>query len=110
MIIVGASNSIYSHTITKLDILTGLDPLQVCVAYERDGQTYRDLPMGMDGLEGYTPVFEAMLGWTEDIRAARKWEDLPVQAQAYIQRIEGACDVPVGWISVGPERDQLVVR
>jgi adenylosuccinate synthase len=96
--------------ITKLDILTGVDPLKVCVGYRRDGQTYPDLPLGLFQLEQFAPVYEELPGWAADIQQARAWDDLPAEAQAYIQKIEAVSEVKVGWVSVGPERDQLVVR
>ncbi len=103
-------NGLTRLALTKLDILTGIDPLQVCTAYERDGKTYQDLPMGAEGLETFRPVLEALPGWSEDIRGAQQWNDLPKQAQDYIRKIEQVSGVPVGWVSVGPERQQLVVR
>jgi adenylosuccinate synthase len=103
-------NGLTNLALTKLDILTGIDTLQVCTAYEREGKIYKDLPMGMDGLEKYTPVLEALPGWSEDICGARRWDDLPEQAQFYIRKIEETSGVPVSWISVGPEREQMVVR
>ena len=99
----------FSHlAITKLDILTGIDPLKVCVAYQKDGQQYSHLPMGLTDLAGFEPVYEQLPGWREDVTGARLWDDLPEAAQGYIQFIEEKIGVPVGWISVGPERDQMV--
>lgn len=99
----------FSHlAITKLDILTGIDPLYLCVAYQKDGQQYPRLPMGLASLEGFEPVYQELPGWTEDVQWARNWDDLPAAAQAYVRLIEETTGVPVGWISVGPERDQLV--
>jgi adenylosuccinate synthase len=61
-------------------------------------------------LDQFQPVYENLPGWDEDVQGARQWADLPPAAQAYIEKIEDACGVPVKWISVGPEREQLVVR
>ena len=99
----------FSHlAITKLDILTGIDPLKVCVAYKKDGVQHAHLPMGLTSLEGFTPVYQELPGWTEDVQDARTWDDLPEAAQGYVRLIEETIGVPVGWISVGPERDQMV--
>jgi adenylosuccinate synthase len=99
----------FSHlAITKLDILTGIDPLRVCVAYQKDGVEYPHLAMGLASLEGFKPVYQELPGWTEDVQQARTWDDLPEAAQGYVRFIEETIGVPVGWISVGPERDQMV--
>jgi adenylosuccinate synthase len=102
-------NGLTALALTKLDILTGLDPLRICVAYQRDGETFEDLPLGLNGLETFTPVYEDLPGWTEDVSGAREWGDLPAPAQAYVRRIEELSGVRCPYISVGPERDQLVV-
>ncbi len=101
-------NGLTHLAITKLDIFSGLDALQVCVAYHKDGRTYRDLPLGLYQMDTFTPVYEELPGWQEDITAARLWNDLPPQAQGYIRFIEKQVGVPVGWVSVGPEREQMV--
>jgi len=99
----------FTHlAITKLDILTGMPVLRLCVGYQRDGVMYHDLPMGLYRMEEYTPVYQEMPAWDQEIQSARTWEDLPVQAQDYIREIENQVGVKVGWISVGPERDQMV--
>ena len=103
-------NGFTSLALTKLDILTGIDPLRLCTTYEREGQRYTHLPLGLHELDQFQPVYENLPGWDEDVQGARQWADLPPAAQAYIEKIEDACGVPVKWISVGPEREQLVVR
>jgi len=101
----------FTHlAITKLDILTGLPELKVCIGYQREGMTYANLPMGTYQMESYEPIYLELPGWEQDIQAARTWQDLPHQAQEYIQVIENQVGVEVGWISVGPERDQMVSR
>ena len=69
---------------------------------------YASLPLGTHKMEDYPPAYGELPGWTEDIRAARVWDDLPAACQAYVRRIEEFTGVKVGWISVGPERDQMV--
>ena len=101
-------NGLTELVLTKLDILTGLDPLRLCVAYRRGGQVYQNLPFGPSELAGFEPVYEEIPGWQQDLRRVRTWEDLPQRARAYILRIEELCGVPVRIVSVGPERDQVV--
>ena len=101
-------NGLTELALTKLDILTGLDPLYICTAYRRADQTYQDLPYGPNQLSGFEPIYEQLPGWQEDIRHARRWEELPQAARAYILRIEKLSGVPVRLVSVGPEREQVV--
>jgi adenylosuccinate synthase len=103
-------NGMTKLALTKLDILTGIDPLRVCMAYQKEGEVFRDLPMGTHGLEAFEPVYEDLPGWDEDIQSARVWDDLPAAAREYIRFIEQESGVPVGWVSVGAERSQMVVR
>lgn len=100
-------NGITELTITKLDILSGLEMIKICVGYQADGKVYKNLPLGPTDLD-YEPVYEEVPGWAEDIMTVRKWENLPSQAQGYIQRLEELAGVPVRLISVGPERDQVI--
>ncbi len=102
-------NGISELTITKLDVLSGLESLQICTGYQADGRTYHDLPLGPTDLE-YEPEYEDLPGWQADIMNVRQWEHLPQAAQAYIQRIEEIAGVPASLISVGPERDQVIKR
>ncbi|MBN1231127.1 MAG: adenylosuccinate synthase [Anaerolineales bacterium] len=102
------TNGISSLALTKFDILTGLDPLKICVAYESSGKIHTELPMGMSNLGSFTPVYEDMEGWTEDVTGCRTWDELPSQAQAYVKKVEAIVGIPVKWVSVGPEREQLV--
>lgn len=101
-------NGITELALTKLDILTDLDPLKICLAYRRNNETYPNLPMGPGDLEGFEPIVEELPGWHEDIRSVRSWEALPAEARAYILRIEALCGATVRLVSVGPERDQVV--
>ncbi len=94
--------------ITKLDVLSGLDEVKICVAYQADGRTYTELPFGPADLSAFSPVYETLPGWQEDLRGCRTWESLPPAARRYILRIEELSGVPVWLTSVGPERDQVV--
>jgi adenylosuccinate synthase len=106
-------NGLTELALTKLDVLTGLDPLRICVAYcEKEPTSSRasfgELPLGPGKLTGYEPVYEELPGWDMELQSVRRWEDLPEQARAYILRIEELSGVPVRLVSVGPERDQIV--
>lgn len=101
-------NGLTELALTKLDILTGLEPLRICTAYRKGGQVYQDLPLGPGELAGFEPVYEELPGWQNDLRSTRTWEELPPQSRAYILRIEELSSVPVRTVSVGPERQQVV--
>jgi adenylosuccinate synthase len=103
-------NGISEMAVTKLDVLTGLDPLRLCVAYEADGKRFSDVPFGPSNLQAYQPVYEVFPGWTEDLRNIRTWGDLPASTRAYLERIADLCGVPISLVSVGPERSQLLLH
>ncbi len=96
--------------ITKLDILSGLDTLRVATGYEAGGESHAEFPRQHRVLYKCSPVYEELEGWSEDITGARRFGDLPPAARRYIRFVEETVGVPVGWVSVGPERSQLVVR
>jgi adenylosuccinate synthase len=102
-------NGLTELVITKLDILTGLHPIRICTSYNRKGSQFQELPLGPGELSGFEPVYKDFHGWDEDVRTVRKINELPDDARAYIRFIEEACDVSVSMISVGPERDQMIV-
>ncbi len=98
-----------SHLVlTKLDILSGLDTLQIAVAYDLDGQILRYPPASDHELARVKPIYETLSGWAEDITQARQMEDLPIAARQYVHRVSELCGVPIMMLSVGPERDQLI--
>jgi len=101
-------NGFTELVVTKLDVLSGLDALQIAVAYERDGERVTAMPLFTPDFECVRPVYEALPGWTEDVSAARRFDDLPPNARRYIRRIEELSGVPVSLVSVGPEREQAV--
>jgi adenylosuccinate synthase len=102
-------NGFTELVITKLDVLSGFDELKIAIAYEIDGQRVEYPPSIIQELERAQPVYETMPGWQEDISAVRRFRDLPETARAYIRRIAELCDTPVTMVSVGPERDQLML-
>jgi adenylosuccinate synthase len=102
-------NGITELAVTKLDILSGLPKVKICTAYVKDTDTYSDLPYGPANLSPFKPVYEELPGWNKDIRLVKEWGDLPAQAQDYIRRIEHLAGVPIRLVSVGPEREQVVL-
>ena len=94
--------------LTKLDVLSGMDEIEICVAYEKDGVTTRDFPFPQD-LKDYKPVYIKVKGWKQDISGARKKEDLPKEALLYIAKIEELTGANIKYVSVGPERSQYIV-
>jgi len=102
-------NGLSSLAITKLDVLTGLDQLKVCVGYDIEGQRIASRPASMKKMAQCRPIYKEMPGWQEDISQARQVNDLPENARAYIRIIEEITDVPVSFISVGPGRDETIV-
>ena len=103
-------NGFTELALTKLDILTGLDPVFICTAYEYRGERLVDFPQDSAVLAACRPIYEALPGWPEDVRGIRCFEALPAAARAYIARIEALAGAPVTMVSVGPERDQLIRR
>lgn len=103
-------NGMTKLALTKLDILSGFETLKICTAYQEGEKTHTDLPSSPSKLEQYEAIYEEMPGWQEDVSTMRNWEELPEAAKAYIIKIEEISEVKVGWVSVGPERDQLIMR
>ena len=101
-------NGLTDLFLTKLDVLTGFDPVPVCVGYRVGDATYDEMPMTQTEFHHAVPVYEELPGWSEDISAARSFEDLPAAARAYVRRLEELAGVPVSAIGVGPGRDQTL--
>ena len=95
--------------LTKLDVLSYLDEIPVCAHYERNGEMTDKFPFPA-ALDDCKPVIETVKGWKKDISGVRTWEDLPEEAKAYVQMIEKAIRCPIKWVSVGPERDSIIMR
>ncbi len=95
--------------LTKMDVLSYLDEIPVCVGYKLDGKVIDRFPYTAD-LDDCEPVYEVLPGWKCDISGARKWEDLPEAAQKYVLFIEEKVGCPIRYVSVGAERDALIIR
>ncbi|MCS7011031.1 MAG: adenylosuccinate synthase [Anaerolineales bacterium] len=102
-------NGFHEIAVTKLDILTGIHPIRLCVAYEEDNRRLENLPLGPLNLERYRPIYEDLPGWDEPVSHCRRWTDLPPAARNYVERIATLCGVPVRFVSVGAEREQMVI-
>jgi len=96
--------------LTKPDVLGGTDPVQICTAYEIDGKRTHEFPCDTFVLNRAKPIYEAVPGWKEDISSCTKWDELPINARAYFNRIEKLVGVPLAAISVGPGREQTIER
>jgi adenylosuccinate synthase len=101
-------NSLTDIALTKLDILSGLDEVPVCVAYKLDGEVITHFPYSLEELGRCEPVFEVLSGWQEDVTGCRTWDDLPAAAQKYIEYIAKNTQTPISYVSVGPGRAQVV--
>jgi adenylosuccinate synthase len=95
--------------VTKMDVLSYMEKIPVCTHYRVGGKVTDQFPFPA-ALDSAEPVIEWADGWACDISAARRWEDLPIQAREYIERIEQAAGCPAAYISVGPERDSIIIR
>lgn len=102
-------NSLTGMTITKLDVLGGLDSIKICTAYESKGEIIHHFPANLETLAQCKPVYETLPGWSEDISVIRDKADLPENVIKYLNRIEEITETPVDIISVGPDREQTIV-
>lgn len=101
-------NSVSSAVVTRLDVLDQFPAIQVCTGYAVDGQIIKSFPASSTVLARCTPVLEEWPGWNTPTSDARRFEDLPKAAQAYVRRLEELLGTPVDIISVGPEREQCI--
>ncbi len=101
-------NSLSELDITKLDVLSRLETVKVCVAYEADGTVYEHVPYHQSVLHRVSPVYEELPGWQEDLAGATSVDDLPAAARSYVELIAKAAGVPVSFVGVGPGREQYV--
>jgi adenylosuccinate synthase len=101
-------NGVTDFVLTKLDVLTGLTEIPVCVAYEVDGKRFDEVPVNQSDFHHAKPVYENFPGWTEDITGARTFADLPENAQDYVRAIEAMSGARFSAIGVGPARDAII--
>src|ERR687891_993795 len=101
-------NGLTELFLTKLDVLSGLRSVKVCVAYRYEGAVFEDVPPHQSIVHRAEPVYEELEGWPEELSEARGVDDLPPAARKYVERLADLGDVPVGTVSVGPSREQTV--
>ncbi|MEX2159172.1 MAG: adenylosuccinate synthase [Dehalococcoidia bacterium] len=103
-------NGVTSAALTRLDVLDNFPAIELCTSYELDGERVDRFPATTGVLERVKPVFEEHKGWLKETSSARKFSDLPQGAQRYVERIEELLGCPIEYVSVGPERDQIILR
>jgi adenylosuccinate synthase len=102
-------NGLTGLAITKLDVLTGVNPVKICVAYEVGGSRRETIPATIQELEQCRPIYEELPGWSEDIRGVRQVADFPQATQNYLKRLEELVGVPIQIVSVGPDREETII-
>ena len=102
-------NGLTSLAITKLDVLSGLEKVKLCVAYDLEGTRIESTPASLKNLSRSKPVYEEYAGWNEEITSARTWKELPSSARKYLRRIEELTQVSLSIISVGSGREQSII-
>ena len=102
-------NGLDGLVITKLDVMSGLDPVKICTSYEVDGSIFETMPANIRQVEAVKPIYEEVSGWEEDISNCSSFEELPKAAQDYVKAIEDFAQVPLAILSVGPGREQTIL-
>ncbi len=102
-------NGLESIAITKLDVLDSLKEIKICVAYELEGKRYHHLPSLVEDVEKCIPIYEILPGWMSPTSNVLSYQDLPSNAQRYLETIAHICGVPISLISVGPERERIII-
>jgi len=103
-------NGLDALAITKLDVLDGLDELEICTAYKCGAETLTEMPGDTAQLAACQPIYEKMAGWKQPTRGVTKYDDLPAEAKAYIRKLEETSGVSAAIISTGSERDHTIIR
>ncbi|MGL5978511.1 MAG: adenylosuccinate synthase [Erysipelotrichaceae bacterium] len=101
-------NGLTDLVITKIDILSGIEQLPICVAYEIDGERFDSIPASLEKLKKAKPIYEVLPGWSEDISNIRDFDALPENCKAYLQRIEELTNTRISLVSVGPDRENNI--
>ena len=101
-------NGLTDIVLTKLDVLTGIERIPVCVAYDVDGQRFDEMPVSQSDFHHAKPIYEELPGWTEDISGAREFSDLPANAQAYVRFLEECSGSRISAIGVGADREAII--
>jgi adenylosuccinate synthase len=102
-------NGVSGLCVTKLDVLDGMESLQIGVGYRIDGERRDILPVGAESLAECEPIYEEVPGWSESTIGVRKYASLPLAARRYLERLQEVCEVPIDLISTGPDREETIV-
>lgn len=103
-------NGVTDFVLTKLDVLTGLERIPVCVAYDVDGRRFDEMPVNQSDFHHAKPIYEYFPGWTEDISQARSFDELPANARAYVEHLEELSGARISVVGTGAGRDAIVQR
>ncbi|MEG3616265.1 MULTISPECIES: adenylosuccinate synthase [Isoptericola] len=101
-------NGLTDLVVTKLDVLTGMEKVPVCVAYDVDGVRYDEMPDDQSAFHHAKPIYEELPGWWEDISQCRSFDELPANAQAYVRALEEMSGCRISAVGVGPRRDEII--
>ena len=101
-------NGLTDIVLTKLDVLTGLKEIPICVAYDVDGERHDEMPTDQAAFSAAKPIYETMPGWTEDISSCHSFDELPATCQAYVKRLEELSGCRISAIGTGPQRDHII--
>jgi adenylosuccinate synthase len=102
-------NGIDGLVVTKLDVLDGIETVKLCVGYEQDGKRIDLLPFGAAELARCTPIYEEMPGWTDSTVGLQNWDQLPLNARRYLERLSAVAGAPIDLVSTGPDRDETIL-
>ncbi len=103
-------NGVTGLCITKLDVLDGLDEIKVCIGYKLAGQAVDVLPLDADDIVACEPVYESFPGWSERTAGLTEWDQLPLNARRYLERVQALIGAPVDIVSTGPDREHTILR
>jgi len=102
-------NGVSGLCFTKLDVLDGLPQIQVCTGYRFGGRELDILPLDADEIAACEPCYETLPGWSDSSAGATRWDDLPRNAQRYLERVQSLIDTPIDMVSTGPDREHTIV-
>ena len=102
-------NGVSGLCVTKLDVMDGLKTVKLCVGYQINGRTTDILPFGADDISECIPIYEALPGWSDSTVGIEQWDQLPRNAQLYLERMAAVCEVPIDVVSTGPDRRETIV-
>jgi adenylosuccinate synthase len=103
------TSGITGISLTKLDVLDGMEELKICIAYKLDGVTLKRLPANASAQARVEPIYESLPGWKGSTRGARSWAELPAEAVKYVRRVEELIGCPVSMVSTSPEREDVIL-